>query len=310
MTGPRGGNIDIVYIAGFGRSGSTILGNVLGQLDGFAHVGEVRQIWRALQNPLAMCGCGVRLNECLFWRNVVHDAFGETPIDADAIREKVHSSTNMRHLPGLLWRRDRMRRGALAESLVASEKLYEAMWRVSGERTLIDSSKLPSYGIAIKRMHGVKVYMLHLVRDPRATAYSWWRQKYQPDGRAAFVPKKSAQSSLIWMTWNTAIEAVKSQTDGYLRIRYEDFVSDPSTEIRRILAMLGREAIDLPMVANQEVFLRPQHTIAGNPSRFHVGRVEIQPDDAWKREMATGSKFAVTALTGPLLVKYGYPITA
>jgi hypothetical protein len=197
----------------------------------------------------------------------------------------------------------------LGEYLAVSEKLYEAMWRASGKQTLIDSSKVPSYGIALKQMHGVKVYMLHLVRDPRGAAYSWSRQKYQPDGTASFVRKQSAQSSLIWMAWNAAIEAFKSKTDGYLRIRYEDFVVDPAAEIQRILAMLGRTASSLPMVAQQEVFLRAQHTIGGNPDRFRTGRVEIQPDDAWKREMAASSKFAVTALTGPLLVKYGYPLT-
>jgi len=307
---PWGIDIDILYIAGFGRSGSTIFGNVLGQLDGFAHLGEVRQIWRALLDRSTMCGCGVPMDECPFWRRVVADAFGETGIDADAARRKLQSSTKMRHLPALWRYRESSPHGALAEYLPLSQKLYEAMWRVSGGQTLIDSSKVPSYGIALKRMHAVNVYIVHLVRDPRAAAFSWSRQKYRSDGKPVFLPKKSAQSSLLWMAWNTATEAVKSQADGYVRIRYEDFVSDPTSEIHRIFAMLGRKPLRLPMISKHEVILTPQHTVGGNPNRFHTGPVEIRADEAWQHEMATRSKFAVTTLTGPLLLRYGYPITA
>ena len=36
----------ILYITGWLRSGSTVLGNVLGELPGVLHVGELHYLWR------------------------------------------------------------------------------------------------------------------------------------------------------------------------------------------------------------------------------------------------------------------------
>lgn len=40
-----GAKIRVLYIVGSGRSGSTIIGNILGRIEGFSHVGELRYIW-------------------------------------------------------------------------------------------------------------------------------------------------------------------------------------------------------------------------------------------------------------------------
>jgi Sulfotransferase family len=298
-----------VYIAGWGRSGSTILGNILGQLDGFAHAGEVRGIWHQLPQESATCGCGARIRECPFWREVLREAFGGVcKVDPDAVRQLRNASTKLRHLPAMYFRGRNARADALGRFLEVSEKFYRAMWRVSGERVLIDSSKVPSYGLAIAMMRGARVRFLHLIRDPRATAYSWSREKYQPDGNVSLSRVSLARSSLFWTTWSAAIEAIRTKADGYLRVRYEDFVAEPERELRRILKFLERPGAPLPFLNEREVFLDPQHTVAGNPDRFLVGRVTIRPDDAWKAAMTTSAKRAVTALTWPLLLRYGYPI--
>ncbi len=48
------------------------------------------------------------------------------------------------------------------------------------------------------------------------------------------------------------------------------------------------------------------HSIAGNPDRLRAGPVEVRLDDGWKREMMPGDRRLVTALTWPLLARYGY----
>jgi hypothetical protein len=48
------------------------------------------------------------------------------------------------------------------------------------------------------------------------------------------------------------------------------------------------------------------HTVSGNRVRFLSGRVPIRQDDAWLAAMPTGQRRAVTALTLPLLGRYGY----
>ena len=80
--------IKVVYIAAHNRSGSTLLDRMLGQLDGYVSVGELRQIWvRGLAGNQA-CGCGLPFHECAFWVEVLRDAYG--PLDAAHIQHVIH----------------------------------------------------------------------------------------------------------------------------------------------------------------------------------------------------------------------------
>ena len=66
----------ILYIAGAGRSGSTLLASVLGQSQGVVDVGEVWKVWRVIGEPGRRCGCGSELVDCRFWGAVADAAPG------------------------------------------------------------------------------------------------------------------------------------------------------------------------------------------------------------------------------------------
>ena len=61
----------MVYIAGSGRSGSTILDNILGQIGGWASAGELRFLWERGVLGDRLCGCGERFSVCPFWTQVL-----------------------------------------------------------------------------------------------------------------------------------------------------------------------------------------------------------------------------------------------
>ncbi len=65
--------IKVIYIMGWGRSGSTILSSILGQMDGFLQVGEIRTIWSDGFDQNRICGCGKPFLECDFWTRVFKD---------------------------------------------------------------------------------------------------------------------------------------------------------------------------------------------------------------------------------------------
>jgi hypothetical protein len=54
------------------------------------------------------------------------------------------------------------------------------------------------------------------------------------------------------------------------------------------------------------VLLKANHTIAGNPSRFRSGEIELRNDDRWRREQQPGPRITSTCLALPLLHRYGY----
>src|SRR3712207_9509572 len=71
-TGPDG-RVDVVYIAGDGRSGSTLLSRLLHQVPGWLALGEVRYFWeRGLQQDRA-CECGRPFSECPLWSRVADE---------------------------------------------------------------------------------------------------------------------------------------------------------------------------------------------------------------------------------------------
>src|SRR5437016_5771988 len=74
----------VLYIAGSHRSGSTLLGNCFGEMDGFWSGGEMSQIWLQLLTR-GQCGCGSVLEDCHFWRPIIAEA--EIDRDPEALSD-------------------------------------------------------------------------------------------------------------------------------------------------------------------------------------------------------------------------------
>ncbi len=73
----QGTALKVFYIAGCGRSGSTLLGHLLGQLEGFTTLGEIPYLWDRSLRDNRLCGCGRPFAECRLWQPVVARALGQ-----------------------------------------------------------------------------------------------------------------------------------------------------------------------------------------------------------------------------------------
>jgi len=304
--------VKVLYVAGLGRSGSTILANTLGQVEGFFSGGELNFIWKHALIENRLCGCGRPARECPFWGPVFDGEFGGR--DEGLAREMMrlqYSGARTRHIPLMLTEGGREKvRARLGKFLDNTGRLYGAIRSVSGSRVVVDTSKEPAYGYALGMVPGIDLRVLHLVRDPRAAAYSWAKKKRQPDSadREFMHQKTPAQSAVLWDAWNAAIEALWRRTpEKYLRLRYEDFIADPRASFGAMLKLVGEEGAELPLVGEREVKLGISHTVSGNPNRFDTGAVELKQDQAWTEKMSPADQRLVTALTLPLLSRYRYP---
>lgn len=307
--------VRVLYVSGSGRSGSTILGNILGQIEGFFSVGEVVYVWRRLVNDWT-CSCGARLSECETWKPVLDEAFGgPEAIDARAMSRAQRTSTRPRHLLPMLAPRGRRLLASRWEEGYKDNlsRFYRAILNTTGGRIVVDSSKRPLYGYMLETMLEVELYVVHLVRDPRAVAYSWLRKKpNEPTTeKLAYMPRHHpVESSLEWNLCNVATEAFwRFLPQRYMMLRYEDFVRSPRKSVERILNLLGEDpASGLPFTSERDVRLGINHNIGGNPDRFQTGTVRLRPDAEWARRMRPRDRALVTLLTLPLLTRYGYPV--
>jgi hypothetical protein len=231
-------------------------------------------------------------------------------VDPRAMMRLQNLGTRTRHIPMMLTRGGRRSLAQRLEKLlIAYGRLYEAIGAITGSRVIVDSSKEPAHGFAMSMVPGVDFYALHLLRDPRAAAYSWSKKKPQPDTdtRDFMVRFSPAKSSALWDSWNASAEALwRRVPDRYLRLRYEDFVADPRECFEKILALVGEPDAGPPLVGEREVKLGVSHTVSGNPNRFETGAVELRTDREWTSRMKPRDKALVTVLTLPLLKHYGY----
>ena len=307
--------VSVLYIGGHGRSGSTILAQTLGQLPGFVNVGELWQLWYRGLRENERCGCGRLFHSCEFWRAVGDEEFGGWDnVDVDkmvAFRPLLKGQRYTPHyaLAAKTGIRSRKIDTLLEECGPTLERLYRAIQRVSGAGVIVDSSKRLSYAVLLSLLPLTDLRVVHLVRDSRAVAYSWARSKESPaavSGR--LMPRLSpAKASRDWSLQNYSY-GFFSGFARLSRLRYEDFVSDPNFYLAETLIRLGfdDEAGSLPVVRGREISLSVDHTVSGNPARFRRGSVELQPDVEWMVKMRDADKNVVTALTAPLLLKYGY----
>jgi Sulfotransferase family len=305
--------VKVLYIAGSGRSGSTILDRILGQLDGFFSVGELCNLWDRGLLAHRKCGCGVPVDACPTWTGILTSGFGRLPDETEASRVIAlrGAFVRVRHIPLVLATHWRPGAAGHDELLGVLERLYRAVAQHTGCRVLVDSSKAPLYAELLARIPSIDLHVVHLVRDPRATAYSWLRTKQLPDfGDVRQMQRlRPLKSSGLWALWQTMSELLMRRPPGrYLRLRYEDFVADPKAAVRRVAALVGEEPVAWPFDSAAGVRLGVTHSVSGNPNRFETGAVQLRPDTEWVHGLGWRQRALVAAVTWPLLLRYRYPL--
>lgn len=299
--------VKLIFITGAGRSGSTILENVLVKIKGFFCVGEMSFVWdRGIQDN-RYCGCGKRFNNCKFWSKVFHNSYKRTRKPNPKKMEKILKTFYIYKIPFIL----RKKPSEISWAIKHLENLYKEISKIQKSDVIIDSSKWPGYGVILSQLPSVELYTIHVVRDPRAVAYSWTKKKkYEPFDESDIYMKRQniIFSSLEWITWNVAVEMLKRKIfKNYLLIRYENLVENPNKSIKAILEFVDEENKKTP-IKNKKVNLRTNHCISGNPVRFKRGFVKIVEDNEWLIKFKLIEKIIITALAFPFMLYYGYKI--
>ena len=306
--------LKVLFIAGSGRSGSTILSTVLGHLDGFISIGELTHLWVGILENRP-CGCAESFPRCPFWSRVLEPDLLE-PRKVEEMLSVKQRLIRQRILGRLdVWRGNRGAFDDAAEAYaVVLEDIYRRVQRITGCRVIVDSSHQPAHGYAVQRIPDVETFVLHIVRDPRAVAFSKTRLKPRmPEGWShdEYMERfGTARSGRDWMAVNLKTEyfwGTRRGSANLLRMRYEDFAAEPRAAVTDLVRFLEEESDLDVFVDDRTVRLdQPTHHVEGNPIRFRAGETEIRLDDEWSSAMRRGSRLAILALTWPLLMRYGY----
>ncbi len=308
---PANALIHVLYIAGAGRSGSTLLSNILGQLHGVVSVGELYYLWeRGLEDNI-LCGCGTPVRECEFWGHVLRRTSRTAGIeDIGPVLRAGVASVRTRHLVNMLSERDRQVFLARSQPFLdLLQHLYAAIRDETGCNYIIDASKLPTYGFLLTTIPTLEVSLIHLIRDSRAVGFSWQRKKYNPDSDALFGRIGPVRSALIWNAWNLGAEMLGRllPPERQYCLHYETFIQQPDKTLADIIALINLEVRSTGIVENGRVTMQQAHTIGGNPIRFRR-TMQLRLDTEWQRATPIAQRALTTALTWPLLHRYHYPV--
>lgn len=328
-------SVKVLYIVGYARSGTTILGNLLGEVDGFFHAGELCYFWERCfpPRPTARCGCWATLPECVLWSAVLttvgasqNSIFSERRSEITqpelgagyesglarmiGLQQRAQQSVSYWHpLKGVV---PRVRtREAVRSFCLVQAALYHAIKAHTGANVIVDSSKLPDPAVLLASMPGVEAYFVHMVRDPRAVFFSRQRRRIEQNrGHGHFHPQLLALDAFRYARDNLYAEAVMRRVDARRRMRvsYEQFVADPRETIEGMANLLGEPVNALPLVEPHLACLRTNHTVRANRNRFVTGTVPILEDNTWRTALRSFDRFLGTMLAAPLLVRYGYPL--
>ncbi|BAZ51445.1 sulfotransferase [Nostoc ellipsosporum NOK] len=298
--------IKVLYIAGFERSGSTILNRLLGQIDGFVTVGEIKFIWQdglIKDNP---CACGALFKECGYWQNILNQAFGGIEkIDYHKIA-RLQQETRTLFIKSLGNLTESSLKDSAGEYITSLEKLYQAIQSCTGAKVIVDSSKLIWYGSTLTKLDNIDLYVVHLVRESYAVCYSLQQHKAKNEPLSQWY--NPVHGALSWTLKNSAVEMfLKRSPERYMRINYEDFIQNPKTGLQALLNFLQEEEANINFIEDNQAKLSVNHIFGGSPSSTtKKGLVDLRLDDRWKKGMKPIDKAIVSSLTWPLLRKYGY----
>ena len=281
--------VDVLYIAGIGRSGSTLLSRLLGAIDGVENLGEFASMWTIadLFHRDLPCGCGNNLDQCERW-----GGWGEIGL----IGTTVETRRIYRNLE--VFRPNRASEAARQHVGEELGRRYARAAQETGARLLVDASKRPAVALAVAAAPNVNLHIAHMVRDPQAVAAS----RSQPKGYLRQIPAWSIGAR--WTAVNLAAERVGRLTPPLALIRYEDLIDRPQASLRRLLENLSLAGLTVPDVANGAIDVGTQHSLAGNPDKLGDTNVTIRRIRPTRLRATDAALVSLT--TAPIRKRYGY----
>ena len=291
----------VLFIAGMGRSGSTLLGDVLHTFDGVTAVGELHHIWGRGAVENWRCGDGPLFREHPVWQRVVAAVEASEPgltLAARAVRVNDLRSNRrklVRQAPCVI-------RGAALAYRAEFEVIYQTLADATDAKVIVDTGKVPSHAAIMQSSTGVDFRVLHLVRDPCAVAFARSRTKQTigPSGQAAQMQKFSAlMTALRWMRRQHEVEKL-SRGGVFATLSYEAFCQTPAQTLRAVRNALGLpiEDAEIDRLGSAQFARTPGLAFSGNPCRFSTNMTRIASDDRWRGHMPWYNKALVRALSG------------
>ena len=175
------------------------------------------------------------------------------------------------------------------------ERLYHGSRPTTG-RMIVDSSKLPTYCHLLHQIPSLRLRIVHLVRDPRATAHSWQRLRATGavDDDDEEMDRFSVwKSTALWDIWNSTARHLFSRQPRLPPRALRRPGGQPAAGDRhRSAPSPGCCPTTARSTATAPCVLQPNHAVAGNPNRRRAGDIELVEDDEWRTALGPAAPWS------------------
>src|SRR5699024_1269371 len=155
----------IIYIAGSGRSGSTITDILLSQGKSATGAGELARVFTLGWTNNEYCACGEMALECPFWSQVKKRWERESYFTITEYIKIQEKYLTLYSIPRTFYH-SFFTTKKFKQCSHDTKLLYKNIGELSESHLVIDSSKAPAW-MATMRAMGIELNVLHMVRDGR-----------------------------------------------------------------------------------------------------------------------------------------------
>ncbi len=267
--------LTIIYIAGYGRSGSTLLDIILGSHPYILSGGELTYLYDDAVQPNRLCSCGFPLANCRFWKNYLNNT------NIDDINNYRKITRKLEELKLVKTLNSKKTEFELYGKFI--ENMFKYMSNRAVEiglkkrvRFIVDSSKTSRkvcyrpYLVAMLTDFNVK--LIHLQRGFTSTLKSVYkRSNWLEEGAFKGVRNRyirAIRALLGYLIANKCAEKWKESVE-YMYIEYEKLISEPIDTIRDVGEFIGLDLSPVVHKISKNECFKPQHLVGGNRLRFN-----------------------------------------
>lgn len=304
-------NKKLIYIAGYGRSGSTLLERILSSHEFIQGIGEASIFFSVNDRSRFLCACGEPLESCPFWSGVVCRPEFDSVSSSHYRKiqrgfESIFAIGN--YITGRNWFRRRAYR-SLMESFMGG--IYPSLPNPSGY--LLDSSKTPHdrlfRPIALAKVAGFEVKVIHLVRDGKSCIRSVaaGSNRKMEKGVNPVVTLPGLRAALGWLMANMAAQLCQWVLPAgcYCRIRYEDFIDHHRVVLKELGDFLDVDLSSQIAMLDREAGIPQIHQLGGNRLRFS-DKLVLKKSPATPPKLSLWQNLCFWFFDAPLSYFYGY----
>lgn len=305
----------IIYIAGYGRSGSTLLARILGSHENIFTVGELINFLNLLNIDDSICSCGIEIQSCSFWSGIIQKFKNNHANISDlaASQRKIESISNLSSYISGKNTSDDIAYKDVHRSLINSifQQLPENV------RYIVDSSKTTwsrfLRPITLSKISAQHVKVVHIVRDGRGCMWSMIKGTDTGLLRDAKLKQHSSfpvlRTALHWALANWAAHIFQAihPSNNYCRIRYEDLIERPEKICNTLGEFLGFRFDRQAEIIRKGGDIPIGHLIAGNRMRSFK-KVRIRADVEWEKCLTLNQELLFLLFNWPMMKFYKYSL--